>query len=81
MARRDFRQVAALAYDRMGVFELGIVMWIFLGWEFTLAEFVGGLFLIVLMWIGIRYFIPRRLEEEAREREARTGEEEGPAHA
>src|SRR5712691_2112359 len=33
------------------VFELGIVMWIFLGWRFTLAEFVGGLVLIVLMWI------------------------------
>jgi uncharacterized protein len=49
------------------VFEIGIVLWIFLGWEFTLAEFVGGLFLVVLMWIGIRYFIPRRLEEEARE--------------
>jgi uncharacterized protein len=49
------------------VFELGIVIWIFLGWEFTLAEFVGGLLLIVLMWIGIRLFVSRRIEEEARE--------------
>jgi len=48
------------------VFEIGIVMWIFLGWEFTLAEFVGGLFLIMLMWAGIRLFVTRRLEEEAR---------------
>ena len=32
------------------VFEIGIVIWIFLGWQFTLAEFVGGLILIVLMW-------------------------------
>jgi hypothetical protein len=48
------------------VFELGIVMWIFLGWEFTLAEFVGGLVLIVLLWIGVRLFVSRRLEEEAR---------------
>jgi uncharacterized membrane protein YraQ (UPF0718 family)/YHS domain-containing protein len=48
------------------VFEIGIVMWIFLGWEFTLAEFVGGLFLIVLMWAGIRLFVTRHLEEEAR---------------
>src|SRR6187401_3266883 len=31
------------------VFELGIVMWIFLGWRFTLAEFVGGFLLIGLM--------------------------------
>ena len=29
MARRDFRQVAALAYDRMGAFELGIVSEVF----------------------------------------------------
>jgi uncharacterized protein len=59
------------------VFELGIVIWIFLGWEFTLAEFVGGLVLIVLMWIGIRLFVSRRVEEEARvhARDARTGHE------
>src|SRR5438132_3156854 len=49
------------------VFELGIVMWIFLGWQFTLAEFVGGLVLIALMWLGIRLFVSRRLEEQARQ--------------
>jgi uncharacterized membrane protein YraQ (UPF0718 family)/YHS domain-containing protein len=48
------------------VFELGIVMWIFLGWRFTLAELVGGIVLIALMWLGLRLFISRRLEEEAR---------------
>jgi uncharacterized protein len=59
------------------VFEIGIVMWIFLGWEFTLAEFVGGLFLIVFMWAGIRYVVTRRLEEEARQHalHAQTGHE------
>src|SRR5213596_1157589 len=39
------------------VFELGIVMWIFLGWKFTLAEFVGGFVLIALMWLGLRLFV------------------------
>jgi hypothetical protein len=48
------------------VFEIGIVMWIFLGWQFTLAEFVGGILLIALMWAGIRWLVTRRLEEEAR---------------
>jgi YHS domain-containing protein/uncharacterized membrane protein YraQ (UPF0718 family) len=48
------------------VFELGIVMWIFLGWKFTLAEFVGGFVLIALMWLGVRLFVSRRLEEQAR---------------
>jgi uncharacterized membrane protein YraQ (UPF0718 family)/YHS domain-containing protein len=50
------------------VFELGIVIWIFLGWQFTLAELVGGLILIVLMWIGVRVFVSRREEEQARTR-------------
>jgi uncharacterized protein len=52
------------------VFEIGIVMWIFLGWQFTLAEFVGGIVLIALMWLGVRLFVSRRLEEEARARAA-----------
>jgi uncharacterized protein len=50
------------------VFELGIVTWIFLGWQFTLAELVGGVVLIVLMWALVRVFVSRRLEEEARAR-------------
>src|SRR4029079_5147280 len=50
------------------VFELGIVIWIFLGWQFTLAELLGGLLLIVLMWIGGRLLVSRREEEQARAR-------------
>jgi uncharacterized protein len=50
------------------VFEIGIVLWVFLGWQFTLAEFAGGFLLIVLMWIGIRVLVSRREEERARER-------------
>jgi uncharacterized membrane protein YraQ (UPF0718 family)/YHS domain-containing protein len=48
------------------VFEIGIVIWLFLGWEFTLAEFAGGLVLIVLMWIGVRLLVSPREEERAR---------------
>jgi uncharacterized protein len=48
------------------VFELGIVIWVFIGWQFTIAELLGGLLLIVLMWLGLRLFVARRLEEEAR---------------
>jgi uncharacterized protein len=57
------------------VFEIGIVIWIFLGWQFTLAEFAGGLLLIVLMWIGVRLLISSREEDRAREhaRAADTG--------
>ena len=49
------------------VFEIGIVIWVFIGWQFTLAEFVGGLILIVLMWVAIRLLVSRRAEEQARE--------------
>jgi len=48
------------------VFELGLVIWLFLGWQFTLAEFVGGIVLILLAWIAIARFVSRRQEEEAR---------------
>jgi uncharacterized protein len=49
------------------VWELGLVIWILIGWQFTLAEFVGGFVLIVLMAVLLRFFVSPRLEEEARE--------------
>src|ERR1700681_3534514 len=49
------------------VIELGIVIWVLLGWQFTLAEFVGGLVLVVVMTVLLRLFVSRRLEEQARE--------------
>ena len=47
-------------------FELGIVLWLFIGWRFTLAEFVGGLILITVMWIALRLLVTREREEEIR---------------
>jgi uncharacterized membrane protein YraQ (UPF0718 family)/YHS domain-containing protein len=57
------------------VFELGIVIWIFLGPAFTAAEFAGGFLLIALMWAAVHVFVSRRDEDDAREhaREAQTG--------
>ena len=49
------------------VWELGLVLWILLGWQFALAEFVGGIVLIVLMAAILRFFVSPRLEERARE--------------
>ena len=48
------------------VFELGVVIWVLIGWQFTLAEFAGGLVLIVVMTVLLRVFISKRLEERAR---------------
>jgi uncharacterized membrane protein YraQ (UPF0718 family)/YHS domain-containing protein len=49
------------------VWELGLVLWVLLGWQFTLAEYLGGIVMIVLMALVLRLFVSRRLEEEARE--------------
>src|SRR4051794_28171728 len=49
------------------VWELGLVLWILLGWQFTLAEYLGGIVMIVLMTVGLRLFVSRASEEIARE--------------
>src|SRR4051812_26674794 len=54
--------VSAMAFQFAStnlVFELGIVLWLLLGWEFTVAEFVGGLLLILLMWAILRFLVSR----------------------
>jgi uncharacterized membrane protein YraQ (UPF0718 family)/YHS domain-containing protein len=62
------------------VWELGLVLWILLGWRFTLAEFLGGAVLIVLMTVLLRLFVSPKLEEEAREH-ARTADAGHEHHA
>jgi uncharacterized protein len=49
------------------VWELGLVLWILIGWQFTLAEFAGGLLMIALMGALLRLFVSPRLEQGARE--------------
>ncbi|HEX7717889.1 MAG TPA: permease, partial [Marmoricola sp.] len=49
------------------VIELGVIMALLLGWEFTTAEFVGGPILIVLMAVFFRIAVRRRLVDAARD--------------
>jgi uncharacterized membrane protein YraQ (UPF0718 family) len=51
------------------------VLWIFLGPEFTAAEFLGGFILILLMWAAVRLLVSASEEDQAREhaQETRTG--------
>ena len=49
------------------VWELGLVLWVLIGWQFTLSEYVGGIVMIVLMTVLLRLFVSRQLEEQARE--------------
>src|SRR5919201_814199 len=57
------------------VWELGLVLWVLIGWQFTLAEYVGGIVMITLMALALRAFVSPRLEEQARQdaQHAQTG--------
>ncbi len=48
------------------VFELGAVLWVFLGWTFVLAEVIGAFALIAIMWLIVRLTLPKGLADEAR---------------
>ncbi|MBV9942613.1 MAG: permease [Solirubrobacterales bacterium] len=49
------------------VWELGLVLWVLIGWQFTLAGYLGGLVMIVLMTVLLRLFVSPALERHARE--------------
>jgi uncharacterized protein len=57
------------------VWELGLVLWVLIGWQFTLAEYLGGIVMIALMTLLLRALVSRPLEDEAREhaQQAATG--------
>ncbi|HEY0645773.1 MAG TPA: permease [Nocardioides sp.] len=49
------------------VLELGIILALLMGWQFTLAEFVGGPIIIVLMALVFRLLVRSTLIDAARE--------------
>jgi uncharacterized membrane protein YraQ (UPF0718 family) len=60
---------AALAFQFAStnlVWELGLVLWVLIGWQFTLAEYVGGIVLIILMSLLLRLFVSPQAERAAR---------------
>ena len=73
LARALFRRgasfTAAMAFEIAStnlVIELGIILALLLSWQFTLAEFVGGPIMIVLMAVAFRLFVRKRLIDAAR---------------
>jgi uncharacterized membrane protein YraQ (UPF0718 family) len=63
------------------VVELGIVLWLLLGWQFALAEFVGGAVMIVLLGLVVPRILPAGWAEEARRRlSAADGDPEQSTH-
>jgi len=73
LARSLFRKgadfTAAMAFQFAStnlVIELGLILALLLGWQFTLAEFVGGPIMIILMALLFRRFLTNRMREDAR---------------
>ena len=73
LARSLFRQgasfTAAMAFEIAStnlVIELGVILALLMGWQFTLAEFTGGPVMIVLLAVLFRLLLRERLVREAR---------------
>src|SRR3989449_3859737 len=66
--RKDANFSAAMAFQLAStnlVAELTIIIIVLMGWQFALAEFVGGPLMVVLMALLFRVFLKRRLVKEA----------------
>ncbi len=48
------------------VIELGLVLWILIGWQFAAAEFVGGAVMILLLWILLPRLVPEKMVAASR---------------
>jgi uncharacterized protein len=48
------------------VIELGIILYLLMGWQFTAAEWIGGVVLVVIMSVLLRLTYPAKLVEKAR---------------
>ncbi|TXH24078.1 MAG: permease [Mycobacterium sp.] len=73
LARSLFRKganfTAAMAFETGStnlVVELGIILALLMGWQFTAAEFIGGPIMIVVLAVLFRLFVRSRLIDEAR---------------
>jgi uncharacterized membrane protein YraQ (UPF0718 family) len=62
------------------VLELGCVLWILMGWHFVLAEGVGALVLIGIMWVLVALTLPKAVIEQARTHGDADEEEGGCCH-
>ena len=74
LARSLFRKganfTAAMAFEIAStnlVIELGIILALLIGWQFTVAEFVGGPLMILLLALAFRLWVRDQILEAARE--------------
>src|SRR5437764_13056520 len=70
LCRKGASAASAVAFQFAStrvVWALGLVLWLLIGWQFTLAEYVGGIVMVVLMAVLLRAFVSPRLEAQARD--------------
>src|SRR5437868_12211892 len=74
LARSMFRKganfTASMAFQFAStnlVIELGILLAVLMGWQFTLAEFTGGPIMIILLMVLFKAFLTPKLVEAAKE--------------
>jgi uncharacterized membrane protein YraQ (UPF0718 family) len=70
LVRKGANFTSAMAFQFAStnlVIELGLILALLLGWQFTAAEFLGGPFMIVMLALLFRRLLGRRLLEQARE--------------
>ncbi len=48
------------------VVELGVILWVLIGWQFTLAEFLGGFVMIAILALLFRLFLTPKMVADAR---------------
>ncbi|MEO7015784.1 MAG: permease [Leifsonia sp.] len=68
--RRGANFTAAMAFEIAStnlVLELGLILAFVMGWQFTLAEFVGGPFIILFVALGFRLWMRGKIVDAARE--------------
>ncbi|MEP7035533.1 MAG: permease [Dermatophilaceae bacterium] len=68
--RRGANFTASMAFEIAStnlVIELGLILALLLGWQFTLAEFVGGPLMIIFIALLFRRFLNTKLVDAARE--------------
>ncbi|MCX5748850.1 MAG: permease [Candidatus Saganbacteria bacterium] len=68
MFRKGANFTATIAFEFAStnlVLELGIIMAVLLGWQFTLAEFVGGPLMIITLALLFRIFLKKQMVDEA----------------
>jgi uncharacterized membrane protein YraQ (UPF0718 family) len=69
LIRKGASFTAAMAFEIAStnlVIELGVILALLMGWQFTAAEFIGGPIMIIVVAVAFRIFARQRLLDDAR---------------